>query len=147
MLADRLKLRVHREMVEMPVYALTAGPRGGKLEKASIAEENCTESAPIGGTGCHQFLGGVGRGMHGAAVDLADVALYASNWSDRPIVDETGLQGLYNIQTEGWGAPIFNDSTRPSLEEIFETLGLKLTPKKAAVEFYVIDHIEKPSDN
>jgi hypothetical protein len=24
--------------------------------------------------------------MHGEAVDMADLALYASNWSDRPII-------------------------------------------------------------
>jgi len=30
---------------------------------------------------------------------------------------------------------------------IFERLGLKLDPQKAAVETYVIDHVERPTGN
>jgi uncharacterized protein (TIGR03435 family) len=146
-LADRLQLRTHREVVEMPVYGLTIGAHGPKLEKSKIAEENCSASAPIGSGGCHQFMGGMGRGLHGEAVDMADVALYASNWCDRPIIDETGLGGLYNIQTEPWGTPIFDDPSRASLFDIFEALGLRLVPKKGLVEFFVIEHVEQPSAN
>jgi uncharacterized protein (TIGR03435 family) len=146
-LADRLKLAIHREVREKPIYALTVGPHGARLEKSTIAEQDCVESAPIGAGGCHQILGGMGRGMHGAAVDMADVALYASNWSDRPIIDQTGLTGLYNVQTEAWGAPILDDPSRLSLFEIFSRLGLELVGRKGPVEFFVIDHIEKPSGN
>ena len=147
-LADRLKLRIHREMIEGPVYALVVGPHGPRLEKSKVAPESCAENAPTGGgAGCHQFRGGMGRGLHGEAVDLADTALYASNWSDRPILDETGLSGLFNVQTEPWGDPVLNDPSRASLREIFERLGLELKPKRAPVEFFVIDHVEKPSEN
>jgi len=96
--ADRLKLRVRRDMAALPVYALEVATHGPNLEKAKIAERDCTESAPFGvpspsGPGCHQFEGGVGRGLLGAAVDMSDLALYVSNWSDRPVVDQTGLTG------------------------------------------------------
>ncbi len=146
-LADRLKLAIHREVEEMPIYALTVLSRGARLEKSKIAERDCVESAPNGTGGCHQIAGGMGRGMHGDAVDMADVALYASNWSDRPILDQTSLSGLYSIQTEAWGAPILDDPSRPSLFEIFERLGLQLVSRKGPVESFVIDHIEKPSEN
>ena len=147
-LADRLKLRIHRETVEVPIYAIVASPHGTRLEKSKIAPQDCAENAPVGaGTGCHQIHGGMGQGMHGEAVDMADLALYASNWSDRPILDDSKLTGLYNIQTEPWGAPILNDPARASLFEIFDRLGLLLASRKGPVEFWVIDHIEKPSEN
>ncbi|HTX38612.1 MAG TPA: TIGR03435 family protein [Bryobacteraceae bacterium] len=41
LLADRFKLVVHREMKEMPVYALIVGKGGPKLEKADIDEKDC----------------------------------------------------------------------------------------------------------
>jgi uncharacterized protein (TIGR03435 family) len=146
-LADRLKLAIHREVEEKPIYALTAMSHGAHLEKAKIAAQDCVASAPTGTGGCHQIIGGMGRGLHGDAVDMADVALYASNWSDRPIIDQTGLTGLFSIQTEAWGAPILADSDRPSLFDIFERLGLQLVSRKGPVEFFVIDHIEKPTEN
>jgi uncharacterized protein (TIGR03435 family) len=89
----------------------------------------------------------MGRGMHGEAVDMADLALCASNWSDRPILDQTRLTDLYNVQTDPWGAPILDDPSRASLDEIFDRMGLQLVARKGPVEFWVIDSIEKPSAN
>src|SRR5689334_21644665 len=48
LLADRFKLRVHREMKEIPVYALVVGKDGPKLRKS---EEDAAESASIGVNG------------------------------------------------------------------------------------------------
>ena len=145
-LADRLKLRIRRDTAEMPVYALVAGSRGLKLEKAKVAEQDCAESAPFGGTGCHQFQGGSGRGISGLAVDMQDLALHASNWSDRPIVDQTGLTGLYAIQTEGWDSS-GEDPSRRTLHEVLDRFGLKLVGKKAPIEILIVEHVERPSDN
>jgi uncharacterized protein (TIGR03435 family) len=39
------------------------------------------------------------------------------------------------------------DPTRPTLFLIFERLGLKMESQKAPVEVFVIDHVEKPSEN
>src|SRR5262249_43053150 len=102
-LADRLKLRVREDMEEMTVYALKVASRGPALARAAVTEAGCSESAPFAGmsssgAACHQFQGGVGRGIRGLAVDMADLAHYASNWSDLPIVDQTGLTALYSVQ-------------------------------------------------
>ena len=151
-LRDRLQLRVHREMAELPVYAMVVGSHGPRLEKAKIAEQDCTEASPMAGPspegpGCHQFQGGLGRGLRANAVDMADLALYVSNWSELPIIDQTGLTGLYALQTEGWNSTYIDDPSRPSLDEVFEKLGLKLARKKAPVEVLVIEHVERPSGN
>ena len=149
-LVDRLKLRLHREAAEMPIYALMIGSRGIKLESAKIAVQDCAEAAPFGsldlGTpACHQFLGGRGRGLRGAAVDMADFAAALSNWSELPVIDQTGLSGLYQIQTEGWGSS-GNPSER-SLDEIVDKLGLKLVRKKARLDVHSVEHVERPSEN
>jgi uncharacterized protein (TIGR03435 family) len=106
----------------------------------------------------------MGRGLHAQAVSIPDLALAVSNWSDRPVVDRTGLDGLYNIQTEGWqpmrprpprppGQELTNedrafaDPATPTLFQIFERLGLKLEPQKAPVETIVIQSIDRPSEN
>jgi uncharacterized protein (TIGR03435 family) len=145
-LAERLRLKMRRETTEMPVWALIVGTHGAHLEKAKIDEHDCTESAPFGGTGCHQFQGGMGRGLHGSAVDMSDLALYVSNWSDRPVVDQTGLQGLFIVKTEGWTSSQ-DDPSRHTLAEVLEPSGLKLVSKKAAVEILVIEHVDRPSVN
>jgi uncharacterized protein (TIGR03435 family) len=150
LLADRLNLRMRRETAEMAVYTLMVRSRGVKLERAKVSEQDCAAAAPFGSVdlptpGCHQFLGGRGRGLRGTAVDMADLAAYVSNWSELPVIDETGLSGLYQIQTEGWG-PSENSPDR-TLDEVLGRLGLKLVRKKARLEVLVIEHVERPSDN
>ena len=82
LLADRFKLAVHREMKEMPVYALKVAKEGPKLDKADIEEKDCPTPPPGGGDGnkfCHRFNGGRGRGMHARAVTISDVAAFAGS--------------------------------------------------------------------
>jgi uncharacterized protein (TIGR03435 family) len=150
-LADRLKLRVRQDEEQMPVYAMVVGRRPA-LQKSKVAEQDCVESAPFSpispsGPSCHQFQGGMGRGLRGNAVDMSDLALYVSNWSELPVVDQTGLKGLYAIQTEGWRSNSNDDETRPTLEDVFDRLGLKLVRRKAPISTLVVEHVEKPSEN
>jgi uncharacterized protein (TIGR03435 family) len=146
--AERFKLKIRTDIVETAVYAIAIGPHGPKLEPSKIDERDCVESDQLNtGSGCHQILGGMGRGMHGSAVTVADIALYASGWSDAPLVDQTGLTGLYAILTEGWSTGLDDDPSRPTLSEIFERMGLKLVRKRARVEIFTIEHVERPSKN
>src|SRR5207248_467883 len=83
-----------------------------KLKPAGIEEKDCPDTtntvvqqgAPRGDAAipCHEVMGGMGRGLHGKAVDLTDIASYVENWSDRPVVDKTGFRGLFAIDTEDW---------------------------------------------
>jgi uncharacterized protein (TIGR03435 family) len=163
LLAERFKLAVHRETKEMPVYAALVGKNGPKLTKSKLEEKDCVppSGVPEIGISCHSFNGGRGRGMHGEAVDLADLVTFASGWTDRPLVDKTGIQGLFNIQTDGWqvmqtGPAPASDTKgedgkllvdEPTIFEIFERLGLTLEPQKGNVDVLVIEHVEKPDAN
>jgi bla regulator protein blaR1 len=165
MLADRFKLVVRRESKEMPVYALVVAKGGPKLQRSDIDEKDCPEpsitpvpvaTAPIPDV-CHAFNGGRGRGLHARAVSMSDVAGFVENWTDRPLLDKTGIKGLYRIETKGWqamdaigpAAPGTTSGTAdvPTVFEMFEGLGLRMEPQKGVTDVYVVDHIEKPSEN
>jgi uncharacterized protein (TIGR03435 family) len=164
--ADRFKLVMRSDMKVMPVYAVVVAKGGPKLEPAKIAEKDCAEGglgpySPATESSCHTFLGGRGRGLHGQAITIADMALAVSNWSDRPVIDKSGLTGLFHIETTPWlpmnpGPPPAEGAKgedgslladMPTLPGIFERLGLKLEPDKAPVEMFTIERIEKPDAN
>lgn len=151
LLTDRLKLKIRREPSQTQGYALVSRKSGVKLAKSAIPQQDCSENVPFapmtqGGPRCHQIQGGTGRGIHGTAIDMSDLALFLSNWSDRPIVDESRLTGLYAIDTEGW-SPAGDDPSRPRLDEILERIGLRLVRKAVAIETIIIEHVERPADN
>jgi len=52
LLADRFKLAIHRETKELPIYALTVGPRGPKLQPAAVSDPTPSNpAAPAAGHG------------------------------------------------------------------------------------------------
>jgi uncharacterized protein (TIGR03435 family) len=146
LLAQRFGLVVREELRDLPVYALVQTKRGHKLSHAVIQEKDCPVNPSDDGLYCHHLQGGMRDGLRGQAVDMNDVAMQAEDWLDRPVVDETGIAGLYKVRTEGWGAP--EDTEKPSVFRVFEeTLGLKLEPKRAKIKVYVIEKVDRPSPN
>ena len=163
LLADRFKLTIRRDTKELPVYAVVVGKNGPKLQTAKIEEKDCADSPEHNGVTCHRWTGGMGRGLHGKAVTVSDIVTAVENWSDRPMLDKTGIQGLFEIDTDGW-APLrprpiapgaessaediaMADPTRPTIFMIFERLGLRMESQRAPVEVFIIDHVERPSEN
>ncbi len=138
MLAERLKVKVHRETKELPVYALVVGKNGPKMQRA----------APGGGT---RFSLGPGH-ISGTAASMS--ALADRLHLDRPVLDLTGLKESFDF-TLTWtpdnapGTPQADDASGPSIfTAIQEQLGLKLEPRRAPVQILVIDHAEKvPTEN
>jgi bla regulator protein BlaR1 len=149
LLAERFKLVVRRDHKDIPVYAVTVSKGGLKME--SVDEKDCGPGLP-----CHNFQGGQGRGVHSKAASVEDLIGWVENWSDRPIIDRTGLTGLYKMDTDGWvplrgpggGNEGLDDPVRPTLFTVFERqLGLRLEQAKAPVETFVIEHVERPTEN
>ncbi len=142
LLADRFNLKVHREMKEMPVYALVVGKNGPKFK----------ESAPDAAFTGYGGVNGRNQYMKQTKATMEDLAGALGIFADRPIVDKTGLTGTYDYRVDA--TPDFrlhNGSEDLNDIDIFravqEQLGLKLEPQKAPVEILVVDHIEKPSGN
>jgi uncharacterized protein (TIGR03435 family) len=164
LLVDRFKLVIHRESKEVPVYALLVAKGGPKVQRADIDEKDCPDaslnalgpvspSTPIPDV-CHAFNGGMGRGLYARAANMSDLAAFVENWTDRPLLDKTGVKGLYRFETKGWlpmdpsvGAGSSELADRPTVFGMFEMLGLRMEAQKGVLDVYVIDHIEKPSSN
>ena len=139
LLADRFKLKVHREAKEVPVYALVAAKNGPKL----------AESAP----GIQGSIGMSNGHLSGKGVPLAALADRLSGavfQLGRPVLDRTGISGLYDF-TLDWMPDIAeggNDSAPSLFTALQEQLGLRLEPQKGSVEVLVVDSMErKPSAN
>jgi len=89
---------------------------------------------------------GTRRARARSTVDLDDIAVFVSNWTVLPVVNRTGLAGLFTVDTEGWvpmqprpprtdGSPApeaqtFADPWRPTVFMIFIRLGLNLESSK-----------------
>jgi uncharacterized protein (TIGR03435 family) len=161
LLADRFHLAIRRETKEMAVYELVVAKSGSKLKEA---HSDCAANT----TACHGFSGNPRR-LSGAAVDMFDLALMLSNYVDRPVLDKTGVAGLFDVLLQ-WNpfagreqsaddiprspsAPA-REGAMPdaaSLPTLFtaleQQLGLKLESRKGSAEIYVIEHVERPSGN
>jgi len=166
LIIERFKLALHLEKKEMPVYALVVGKNGPKLEKAEDGE-----SAPGERSGIN-FNNGSLPGWALITAYRATLSLFADSLTgmmDRPVIDETGMEGKYNFafevaaedlrflknpgaeesgaaKVEGGPAP---DSTPgPSIFSALQKIGLKLEPRKAPLDFIVIDKGERvPTEN
>jgi uncharacterized protein (TIGR03435 family) len=64
-----------------------------------------------------------------------------------PVVDRTGIQGVYDIRLKSAASAILETDGSSLLSLIKEQLGLKLVSAKDPVVVAIVDHAEKPSEN
>jgi bla regulator protein blaR1 len=152
LLTDRFQLKFHKDEKELPAYVLTVAKTGNKMTK-SDADPNQLPAL---------FFRGLGvLTVQNATMD--DFArLMQSAVLDRPVVDQTSLEGKWNFllkwtpdesQFGGMGIKVpaptdaAADAPPPLFTAIQEQIGLKLDAGKANVKVLVIDKAEKPSAN
>jgi uncharacterized protein (TIGR03435 family) len=128
LLQERFKLALHRETKELPVYLLTVGKNGPRLEAAS--------SEARGGLTSRGSSAGVRVSGDGATME--DLANRLSRDLDRPVLERTGIQGRFRITLE-WA----READGPSVFAALQDVGLKLEPTKAPMEILIIDHAER----
>ena len=151
LLVDRFQLTFHHEKKELSVYALVVAKSGPKIMK-SDGNPNGPPSLMF-------------RGLGNLPVRNATMADFVSVMQravlDRPVVDQTRLEGRYNFalnwtpdETQfaslGGVPPGIGDKpdAPPDLfTAIQQQAGLKLEATKALVDVMVIDKVEKPSAN
>jgi uncharacterized protein (TIGR03435 family) len=133
LLADRFKLSLHREMKDTQGYALVIAKDGQKLDPSK------------GGPSRGDILRG-GLRLQNLSVQVLAGMLTCP--TGRPVVDETGIKGNFDIKLE-YAPEGATDSPLPSIfTALQEQLGLKLTPQKVPVEMLVVDHVERvPTEN
>lgn len=138
-LAEEFKLKSHFDQRDEPVYDLTLAKSGAKV-KAAEGDRVFAQYKP-GGWEFHHFT-----------MDQLANFLYCPSCtregSNRPVFNETGLDGAYDF-TLNWAQTIQSDTnTGPSIfTALEEQLGLKLQAARAPIDFLIIDHAERPEQN
>ena len=154
LLVDRFQLKFHWEKRELPAYVLAVGKKGAKLDKSK-------EDVHGSQTFFIKQNGPASRTLTAKNVGVTELAhMMQFNMLDRPVVDQTGLQGTYDFvltwapdesqaTQDGTKAPSPNGE--PDVPGLFtavqEQLGLKLSAAKTEVEVMVVDRVEQPSPN
>jgi uncharacterized protein (TIGR03435 family) len=149
LLADRFRLKFHIETHQGPVYELIVDRSGVKM-KADGDAGNL--NIPIIPSGPAEFVG--------SKVPMGYLCWFLGQQmqSDpRPVIDKTGLTQVYDftlafmpelppgISIDALPPEMQN---RPKIQEALqEQLGLRLESGKGPVESYVIDHVDKPTEN
>jgi len=172
LLAERFKLVVRREAKEQSVYVLTVGQDGPKLKEAPPDANGSSEwrsrldgRAPVMRTTTangwliySQLSGNVVLGAN--KISMLNLALALSKEvGHQPVLDQTGLKGLYevsipvpatwlnNATPPGSGSDVTaTQAADPSNANIFksvEKLGLLLKKSKASIENLDVVHVEK----
>src|SRR6185312_2190814 len=139
LLAERFKVVTHREQKEMSYYAL--GPAKGGVKMRPVKE------VPDGFRGTN-----FGRRIENI-IPMPKLAYLLSRFeTERPIIDRTGLDGMYEVKLSWTLRQIQNtnpDATGISLfAALEEQLGLKLEARKGLVDVLVVDGAEEiPTEN
>ena len=161
MLEDRFKLVLHKETKEIPAYILTLDKNSSRLTATGLPPGMPTtpqnvqwwEGLPSGENG------GEPGGIMAKEAPFSAVVPLIAREATRPVIDRTGLtmpvtfwisfRPIYNYLT---GRPVVIGETSrlaglPTLQKALEEIGLKLEDTKVSREVWVIERIERPSEN
>jgi uncharacterized protein (TIGR03435 family) len=136
MLVERFRLAVHRERKTMGVYGLVVSKGGIKFREAPPGGRSSSNSNNTHYTG--------------SGVSMQEFAAFLSQNTDAPVLDFTGLKGVYDLKLDWQGREEQTDAPAgPGIAEAVEDqLGLRMERRKAPVEILAVDHIEKtPTEN
>lgn len=155
LLKERFRLVAHTDHKKMQVYDLTVAGSGPKLKVAD-------PSSPAAGMAMVPMAnesGAMTIHLLGAHATMAALATYLSRAAARPVLDQTGLEGAFDINLSfapdsmpaasnypGNAAIVpAGDTLRGALKS---QLGLELKSREASLEVLVIDRVERiPSEN
>jgi uncharacterized protein (TIGR03435 family) len=168
LLEERFHLQVRRAAREVPVYVLTVAKGGPKLDQVqagSCVRPDLAVYPPPPLPAGQRYCKGGGIGPNGPNLRVSEEERSVDYFvkllglvMDRPILDRTGLTGLYNFQlsfaidqSTPHAPPAFGEASdtppAPSIFSAIQQLGLKLEAAKGPREYLVIDRVERPTEN
>jgi uncharacterized protein (TIGR03435 family) len=146
LLNDRFKLSVHTDKKEMGVYTLRVMKGGSKLHSVEDAPAAPAKSGP----GVWRFRGELSRFAGVLAVQLTIPMSMDPTAPSRatgpvvPVLDQTGLAGVYDIELSLASEP-GSDTFTIWQRALREKYGLQLESRKQPMEMLIVDHAEKPA--
>lgn len=149
LLIDRFHLKLHHEKQEMRAFALVIARGGPKLTPGDGNVKAHQTMSLSGAPGHTMWVYSENASIDDFIGELQRVVV------DRPIVDETGLTGVYNMrfsftreEADALGMTELPDTVPPNLlNALPQEIGLSLKGTKASVDIVVIDHAEMPEAN
>jgi uncharacterized protein (TIGR03435 family) len=155
-LEDVLKLKVHDDSEEHPVYNLVVAKGGPKLMDYEPGD-TVTPSYP----GAQARTGKVLSWFDPFNLVCQDTtmaelvnSLSGPDRAGRVVIDKTGLTGVYDFTVPIPYRPlpeqfrqIAEDSGVPTMFEGLKQIGLQLASAKGPINGIVVDHIERPPEN
>jgi len=149
LLQDRFALRLHREQRPIPVLVLSKARDDGKLGPQLRAITECKGESTFlpAYISCSGQLATSGATTRMGRGSWEKLSLGQRLWPsvNRPVVDETGLTGMFELRLDWSDAP---DGDKPVLfTALREQLGLKLEPAERPMEVIVIDSVDRPTPN
>ena len=148
LLAERFHLVMHQETRIQPVLRLRS-LAGSKLKEVPPPEPP-RKSRPV--TARLNDRGGRIEGMTSTMPGLAEALTAVLS---QPVIDETALTGYYDFDLR-WSAPEGTDDDSQILGtagialmvvNLRERLGLRLIKSTGPVEYWIVDHVEPPTEN
>lgn len=146
-LADRFGLKLTHQPHTMAVYALQAAPGGPKLRQLKFGERPTPPPPGASPSGwITTIYGDTLFGLTGYLNELAGKGVLS-----RPVVDQTGLTGRYNVWLMLPAKPGIGVRPVPDEREVPAALerefGLRLVPSTQSVEVYTIASAHRPTPN
>lgn len=151
LLAERLNLKTHLETRNSSIYNLVLSKGGVKMQVVppppARTNGEAPTSPPIANIAAHGSQHGIE--FIGANSSMRAITGVLSSMVEAPVVDKTGLTGIYNYTLQfGRDWSVHDPESWPSIfTAVQEQLGLKLEPVHEPVPNLVIDHISKPTEN
>jgi uncharacterized protein (TIGR03435 family) len=177
LIVERFKLSAHEDHRDLQAYALTFVRRDRQLgSQIRTTQTDCTKATTMTQDdvraavrdgwppcGMQYVVGFVTTGPSGnnrkmrvrrSGITMAALATGLQPIVDRPVIDQTGLEGRFDVEYSYSPQP-----PAPGVESVFgpdapaisvaleEQLGLKLESRRMSVPVLVIDSIERPSEN
>ena len=177
LIVERFKLKAHPEMRELPAYALTFARRDRQLgSNIRATQADCTKASTLTPVevraaardgwpqcGMAYFVNfttttatgnNVKMRVRRSGITMPALATALQSLVERPIVDQTSLGGLFDVEysyapqppTPGVESAFGPDAPALSVA-VEEQLGLKLESRRMTVPVLVIDSIDRPSEN
>jgi uncharacterized protein (TIGR03435 family) len=136
---DRFGLAFHHETKIRAGFGLVVGRNGAKIQSVEDVGGHNNDNRP-------------GK-MERLRTTIGDFASSLAYMIKQPVVDETHMEGRYNVvltytPDPGSGVPAAASDGPSIFTAIEEQLGLKLEPRKVPVDIFVVDHCQKmPTEN
>lgn len=148
LLEDRFQLQLREEQRELPVYAL-------EIEKSGIRMK---PAEPVGNVSTNG--GAAGSTLQGKGLTMPRLCEILSGIVERPVNDETGLPGAFDLELKYSQNDASTDNASPNnaaaeaslaLPSLFTALkeqtGLRLTSRKGTAPVWIVVRAEKPGEN